>query len=61
MSIAPGGMGPGAGAGAGGGGSSNADAAQLRREMGVKEQRCCELEKAKVPMLPLTFPPMPYK
>ena len=38
MSIAPGGMGP---------SSGGADAAQLRREMGVKEQRCADLEKAK--------------
>jgi len=38
MSIAPGGMGP---------SSGSSDAAQLRREMGVKEQRCNDLEKAK--------------
>lgn len=38
MSIAPGAMGAGTG---------SSDAAQLRREMGVKEQRCNDLEKAK--------------
>lgn len=39
MSIAPG-MGMGSS-------TANADAAQLRREMGIKEQRCADLEKAK--------------
>ena len=36
MSIAPGGMGA---------STVNADAAQLRRELGAKEQRCTDLEK----------------